>query len=110
MAGYLEFAIACAGSALSGGLATVLVSPVINRRKNKLDEAKIVQELYSRINDDLEARDREQTEKISKLRTVIISLTDILNAVFPKIDGITADEKKRLLDASIEARLTGLAA
>jgi hypothetical protein len=49
-------------------------------------------------------------EKITKLRAVIISLTDILNEVLPKLDGITPDEKRRLNAASIEARLTGLAA
>lgn len=101
-------------SALGGGVlssvVTILVTAFANRRKNRLDEASIISNISAQLREELFEKYEEQKATTSLLRKVIINLTGLLDEVFPRIEGITQDERLRLKNANLEARLAGLEA
>ena len=102
----LELVGACVGS----GALTLLLTPLVNRRINKLSEAEIIARVSIQLREELLEEYQEQKETIGTLRRVIINLTGLLDEVFPRIEGITEDERRRLREGNLEARLAGLAA
>jgi hypothetical protein len=106
----IELAVAIVVAALSGGVVTHLLSRWFPSRREKLDEADIMSRISTQLREELFAEKQAQDKTIHDLRKVIINLTDLLDEVLPKVDGITTEEKLKLKAAALEARLTGLAA
>lgn len=97
-------------SALGGGLITHGLGWLTGRRGRELDEVDIISKISAQLRGELFKESERQKDTIGILRRVIINLTGLLDEVFPRIDGITEDEKQRLRNANIDARLAGLAA
>ena len=112
-------------AALSGGILTRLLDPALvwvakklwGRKQEQreetaaeLKEADIMSRISKQLREELLQEKLIQDETIKTLRKVIINLTDLLDGVFPRIQGITDEEKTKLKMANLEARLAGLAA
>ncbi|CKH14147.1 hypothetical protein PXH78_27025 [Mycolicibacterium smegmatis] len=95
---------------LGGGGASTLMNYLFGKRGRRLDEARIAAEISRELREELSEKAEKQTETIGLLRSVIISLTGLLDEIFPRIEGITPEERNRLRDANLEARLTALRA
>jgi hypothetical protein len=102
------------GTALGGGVIgqvfTQLVTLPAARRKGKVDEAQIVANISAQLRQELFQKYEERGKTISKLRRVIISLTNFIDKLLPRILGLTSYEMDKFREAVMEARLAGLAA
>lgn len=102
----LEFA----ATFITGGVLNQGLTWLTSRRKNRIDEAKIISEISAKLRAELFEQYEQRGKTISILRRMIIKLTNLLDEMLPKIKGITHAEFERLRDTTLEARLAGLAA
>lgn len=95
---------------VGGGFLQALLSHVLSRRKNKVDEARIIAEVSIKMRKELFDQYEERGKTISVLRKWIIKLTDLIDQVIPRIGALTTEEIHRLKETALDTRLAGLAA
>lgn len=102
----LEFIIAIVGTTAFNQLITFLVS----RRKNQLDEAKMISDISAKLREELFQKYEERGRQISLLRRAILKLTDFLDRLLPRISTITERERDKLKELVLDTRLVALSA
>lgn len=98
------------GMVAGSNVLTAIVTWLLNRGRNSLDEAQITANISAQLRQELFQKYEARGQTIGKLRRVIIFLTNLLDKMIPRITGLAHDEMEILRDAVIEARLAGLAA
>lgn len=101
-----EFIIAIVGTTAFNQLITFLVS----RRKNQLDEAKMISDISAKLREELFQKYEERGRQISLLRRAILKLTDFLDQLLPRISTITGRERDKLKELVLDTRLVALSA
>lgn len=95
--------IAVLSSGTVSSLITLAVTPLVTRKRDRLDEAKIMSDISTQLREELQEERDSQKEQIATLKRVLITLTSVVAEVLPRISGISQDEKDRLSRAYYDA-------
>ncbi|ATN93997.1 membrane protein [Mycobacterium phage Kumao] len=89
----------------TGGFLNAVWNSFTGRRAAQLNEAEIVARLSKEIREEIRAENKDLKGRMDKVVEAIIGLTDLLDDLFPKITGITPEERKALRRKINEAKL-----
>lgn len=96
-----EVVVALVTSLFAGGFMSNLLMTFVGTRKRKTDEAEALSKISAEIRQEVRQDNQELRERIDRLADALISLTDMLDELFPKIATNLHPEERDALRAKI---------
>lgn len=101
----MEFLIAGGGGALIGGIIIKIIELLAGRGKANADSAKALTDAATTFTAGVTQLNINLHKELILLKRAIITLTDTVDEILPYIEGLTPEQRKRLMDATIAAKL-----
>src|SRR6476660_9092930 len=92
--------VSMVGALATRGVLTAVWQSIVRPRKNKVDEAATLERLSAAFREEIRKENNELRGRMDKVVQALTTLTDVLDDVFPKIQGLTAEERNRLRKAN----------
>lgn len=68
------------------------VSAIASWRKTRIDESTALSRISKEIRDEIREENKEMRDRMDKVVQAVLSLTNMLDDLFPKITGLSTDE------------------
>ncbi|AEK09950.1 hypothetical protein FDH96_gp038 [Mycobacterium phage Rey] len=94
------------GIAGTGGLAVVMWQSVFRPKVPQITETEAVQKLSAAIREEIRKENAELRKRMEVVVTAVVGLVDLLDDLFPKITGLTDEERIALRHKINLAKLT----
>lgn len=96
--------LALAAAAFGGGLTREMWQQLFGGRKRQLDEAEVLSKLSGEIREEIRKDNQDLRDRMDRLVDGVCGLTDQLDELFPKISGLTTQERTSLRESSSKVR------
>lgn len=73
-------------------------------RKRQLDEAEVLSKLSKEIRDEIREDNQDLRDRMDRIVEAVCGLTDHLDELFPKMSGLTAQERMTLRESIAQTR------
>lgn len=90
----------------TGGFFNLLLSTLSGRRTKKVDELSAFSKMQQEFRDEVRQENAKQAEKLERIEAAVLKLANVFNDVFPRVQGLTLEERIQLRDAMDLVRLT----
>lgn len=92
-----ELIVAIVTALFAGGFMSNLLTTVTGWRKRRAEEAEVLSRIGSAIREEVRHENAELRERMDRIAEALISLTDLLDELFPKVaDSLHPDERDAL--------------
>lgn len=88
-----------------GGLFALVLKWLEAKRNHPVNELTSLAEVQKQIREEVRLENAGLRKEISSLRVAMVKLTQILDEVLPKIEGLSDDQKSKLHEANTVAKL-----
>lgn len=92
------------GAFAGGGFFNRVWDTVFDGKRRKLDEAGVLSKLSQEIRNEIREDNQELKDRMDKIVEAVCGLTDQLDELFPKISGLTAQERMTLREHIAQTR------
>jgi hypothetical protein len=89
---------------LGGGLSREVWTLIFGGRKRKLDEAEILAKLSREIRDEIRTDNQDLRDRMDRIVEAVCGLTNHLDELFPKMSGLSTQERTWLRDSIAQTR------
>lgn len=90
---------------VTAGFFNLLLSTLSGRRGRKVDEVEKLSKMQAEFRDEIRRDNAALVKKMEGVERAVIHLTNVFNDVFPRVEGLTPNERIELRDALDSVRL-----
>lgn len=98
------------GTYLGGGLTREMFTTLFGSRKRRLDEAEVLSKLSKDIREEIRSDNQDLRERMDKIVDAVCGLTDQLDVLFPKMSGLSPQERMSLRESIAQTRRAAMPA